>query len=273
MNKQEMIDKILKYNKLSRKDYINLKRYICENEDSLKHEFPILPFNIRDEKVMIISDCHYFSNYENRKLMDEVYEFAKKNGIETIINLGDLVQGVAGREKTQEEYRGDARKQYEELVKIYPRDRYIKNKILLGNHDISSIYSDSEFSLYDMVKLLENRSDFDVVGLKGAWANWHHNRSDANITFIHQLQTISLSREIEYPDDFTFYGHAHRCHVAGNKIKIPPICTDIKEGPGIRASGYTVATLIDCGIIFECYSKKGEFTLHSEKILMKKKNR
>ena len=106
-------------------------------------------------KALLISDIHLGSIDERPELLFEVYNYAVKEGINIIINAGDLVDGTFGRINIVE-----VDKQIEHLLKCYPFDKNILNFICLGNHD----YSCLEKKGLDIDKILDNKRH-DLVSL------------------------------------------------------------------------------------------------------------
>lgn len=48
--------------------------------------------NINENKILIISDTHNGSIYENIKYIDDTFDFAAKEGIKTILHGGDILE-------------------------------------------------------------------------------------------------------------------------------------------------------------------------------------
>ena len=108
-------------------------------------------------KALLISDLHLGSIDERPELLFEVYNYAIKDGINIIINAGDLIDGTFG----QKEHKiTDINKQIEHLLKSYPFDKNILNFICLGNHDFSCL----EKVGLDISKILDNKRH-DLVSL------------------------------------------------------------------------------------------------------------
>lgn len=89
--------------------------------------------NEQEFKAIIISDLHLGNIYERPDLLEEVYNLCIKKGINIILNIGDLVDGLIGS-KYDKKY-DNIERQIEHLLKVYPFDKNILNFICLGNHD------------------------------------------------------------------------------------------------------------------------------------------
>ena len=48
---------------------------------------------IEEDKILIISDTHYGSTFEELRYTYEVFEFAKAHGVKTILHGGDIIEG------------------------------------------------------------------------------------------------------------------------------------------------------------------------------------
>lgn len=123
------------------------------NRTSNDNLIKIKPNKRQEIEMLVISDLHFGSGYERVDLLDKVYEYAIKNNIHIILNLGDLIHGRESKISTGN--------QVEKVIKEYPEDKTIKNIILLGNHDFHSLYYDG----YDIAPYLFNeRPDFINAG-------------------------------------------------------------------------------------------------------------
>lgn len=88
-------------------------------------------------------------------LIDNVYEYAAKNGINDIIHTGDFLEGIYdGRPCKHKNIISQA--MY--VSDKYPHDININNMILLGNHDYSALMNHN----FEMDKFFERR-DFTFL--------------------------------------------------------------------------------------------------------------
>ena len=85
MNNFRIFDLLHNYNNYSIDELKKIRDIILKYEDSLKNNYPVMPSNLNSDKIIVISDCHYFSQYENRTLMDIVYNYAINNNIHHIL--------------------------------------------------------------------------------------------------------------------------------------------------------------------------------------------
>ena len=106
--------------------------------------------------AMLISDLHFGNEFQSLDYLEKVYDYVRNNGINIIINCGDLIDGAFSKGNQIIKNPLD---QLNYLISKHPFDERILNLICLGNHD---------FSLYksgvDMKKALED-ARFDLIPL------------------------------------------------------------------------------------------------------------
>lgn len=207
---------------------------------------------ISESKIIIISDTHIGSTYENISYLDSVYEYALKNNIKTILHGGDLFQGP---------YKGVSNKyrkpenQILHLQKDYPKDNSISNKIILGNHDFQMFKND-----WKLMKMMR-RPDLEVVAIRKSYFDWQGNL----ISLSHKCPKY----EVIIPNLETlvnFAGHSHKFTIHEKKgILIPTLSDDVKfDSP----PGFLVATLTEEGLYLELISF--DKTMSAPKLVLKK---
>lgn len=108
-----------------------------KNLDSVDNAKYILTSpNDTEFKALFVSDFHMGSKRERLDLIDKIYDYCVKEGINIIINAGDLITGLFGRDE-KEILTND--KQIDHALKMYPFDKSILTFICLGNHDYDSL--------------------------------------------------------------------------------------------------------------------------------------
>ncbi|MDE5888851.1 MAG: metallophosphoesterase family protein [Bacilli bacterium] len=207
---------------------------------------------ISESKIIIISDTHIGSIYENFSYTDQVYEYAIKNNIKTILHGGDLFQGP---------YKGVSNKyrkpenQILHLQKDYPKDDSIINKIVLGNHDFQMFQKD-----WKLMKMMR-RPDLEVVAIRKSYFDWKGNL----ISVSHKCPKY----EVKIPNLETlvnFAGHSHKFTLHEKKgIMIPTLSDDTKfDSP----PGFLVAEITEEGFYLELISF--DKTMTEPKLVLKK---
>lgn len=165
--------------------------------------------NINANKILVISDLHIGSKEERFDLLEKVYDYATDNNINTIINLGDLIDGETSKLNID--------KQLDLLFKNYPYEENIKNIILLGNHDFHSLYYDD----YDISNEIFKRKDFINAGYGIGYINIYNRY----IGLFHNLSLLNVKRLDLYPF-INLYGHRHSYKInVGDElnIKVPTL--------------------------------------------------
>ena len=240
-NKYSYLDYNVLYSILYSKGKYNIIDYLCQ-------------LNINDKKILVISDTHYGSKYENMKYTDKMFEFAKTNSINTILHGGDIIESNVNQRKSASNI-----KQVNYFINNYPSDDKISTLALLGNHDYLAIKED------EMIRnILSSRKDINILGFKKVYLNWCKNI----ISLQHNIKSykLSLPNDVE---EISFKGHSHFYHIKENtnekyeRIYIPSMCDDpipyISSNPNINENvvikpGFLLAQIEDNNIIVNNYS-------------------
>lgn len=121
---------------------------IMEVNNIIKLEKNVIPTNNvyhnnwDGEKIIkfgVVSDNHLCSKWQQLTYLNYVYDRFEKEGINTVYNTGDIVDG---HYKNRPEHiyelmdgKIGADQQTDYVIKAYPRRKNIKTKFILGNHD------------------------------------------------------------------------------------------------------------------------------------------
>lgn len=207
---------------------------------------------IKDEKIIIISDTHIGSIYENFSYTDQVCEYALRNNIKIILHGGDVFQGPYTN--VANKYR-QAESQINHLLEKYPQNPSISNKIILGNHDFQMFKKDSK--LMEMM----SRPDLEVLGIRKTYFDWQGNL----ISLSHKCPKY----EVIIPNLETlinFAGHSHKFAIHEKKgVLIPTLSDDVKFD---TPPGFLVATLTEEGMYLELITF--DKTMSAPKLVLKK---
>lgn len=157
-----------------------------------------MPKKINTFKCLVISDLHIGEKNADIKLADMVYEYATKNGINIIINCGDIIEGDYTSDKKTITSFND---QIEYFLKKYPYDKNINNFILLGNHDKHSLISDG----FDLARCIKN-SRYDMIPV--GYGNGNIKVKNDNILLYHKLYD-GFKPIIEPGNKLLLSGHGH----------------------------------------------------------------
>ena len=155
-----------------------------------------IPSDIRSFRFIAVSDIHQ-GKKSNIKLMNQVYDYAAKNSINTIFVCGDQIDGdyskVLDLAKIED--------QVEQFIKYYPHDSNITNYMLIGNHDYRSLH----LCGLDISKRINNLR-YDIVPVGYGLANIK--LKDDHITLFHKLECKDVPEENE-KGKIILLGHAH----------------------------------------------------------------
>ena len=216
MSREELISSYLKDKYIS--NYLDYQKEISKvaYKMPIKDQRKVLPITyIGDNRVLIISDTHFGSEYENYKYIDLVYDYAINNGINYILHTGDFMQGTVKPVISSCQIVED---QILYVLNNYPYDENIKNYILIGNHDYYIFRKDDNIITY-----FDERKDLDFLGYRKVYVNWCNNL----ISLSHELRKT----KIDVPRLETlikFVGHRHELHIENNTIYTPTLSDDIK---------------------------------------------
>ena len=227
-------------NILERQYQISKLKDINVPQEDLKKILPVI--NINDDKIILISDTHYGSLYENYDYIKLVYEFADNNSINHIIHGGDFIQG------TYAPLNNKKLNIYEQLIDTlskYPNETSIQNYILLGNHDYLLIRKSIDIAF----KIFSLRKDIKILGLKQAYINWKKYLISIN----HRVPKIDIHIP-RVETQIKFYGHRHEFNYKNGykKVFLPSLSDDIKYYGNIVYPGFIIAELTD-SITFKFY--------------------
>ncbi len=147
-------------------------------------------------KAIFISDIHIGNEHERIDLLNRVYDFCIKEGINIIINGGDFIDGLLG--SRNKKIQGE--KQIDYALKVHPFDKNILNFIILGNHDKSLL----DCKGINIAEVFESRRhDLVPIGYKYGILKIKNDE----IFIYHKIPEISVN--VDYKCRLKLYGHSH----------------------------------------------------------------
>ncbi len=149
-------------------------------------------------RILLISDLHIGCEKQRLDLLDMSYDYCVKNGIHTIFNCGDLINGTFGAKNIHD----DVSEQIDYFIKKYPHDKSILNFAVLGNHDVSSLLS---LGLDFQEVLLSYRHDIVPLGYGEGIINIKNDK----FILRHPIKEVG-DKDIQSSDEVIFKGHHHR---------------------------------------------------------------
>lgn len=172
-------------------------------------------------RVLIISDLHLGNKDSGLNALYELYDYAIKNGIHTIFNCGDLIDGIGGARGKPEI---DFSRQIEYLIEKYPFDKNIINYTILGNHDIVPLIRNGQ----DLKQALKNKR-YDIIPI--GYAKGEINIKDSKIGLFHSIDYVNFQ---PIHPHIIFKGHSHQSKfsLAGNNSFHVPSLSKIDMSNG-----------------------------------------
>ena len=195
-----------------------------------KNNVPVLPeqlfsYSINDDTIIITSDNHKGSKYENKKYESLIYDYARSHNIRNIINCGDETQANI------EPIRYNLSSQTGAYLSSYP-GKSLTTYLLGGNHELRAIEENPNF-----YESLTSRRDIRFLGLGSAYLLWNNNL----ISVHHSISKFDLDIP-NVPTLINFSGHHHFFKVINNKsIYVPTSSDDIKKIGS--QPGFLIATI------------------------------
>ena len=111
-------------------------RYLLNKTAKLNNQYKntiITEPNENEIELLVTSDIHFGSNYENRYLLNSMIDYCLKNNLHIIINCGDFIDGIVNLSNIKVPWD----EQIYHAILEYPEVNDIVTFLLLGNHDYS----------------------------------------------------------------------------------------------------------------------------------------
>ena len=149
--------------------------------------------------LVVISDLHIGNDYQRIDLLKSVYDYCAKEGINIIINAGDLVDGTLG---TTKKLYPNPIEQIDYAMQIYPFDKNILNFTLLGNHDFSVLKETGQ----NLALLIQNyRHDIIPIG----YGKGQISIKNDKIIVSHPIDEITFDAKLDNKT-LLLKGHSHK---------------------------------------------------------------
>lgn len=150
---------------------------------------------------LAISDLHIGDALQNLSYLDQIYEYAKKNNIHSIINLGDLMAGTQNKYKKNKLSIESPVEQANYVIKNYPKDKEILNYILYGDHDLRILSQEG----IDVSKIISQRRH-DLINV-GKMACSLPIEKDF-LQLVHKAYSSNI-----IPSNIVLIGHSHSAQI------------------------------------------------------------
>ena len=226
--------------------YLNACHLTEEQQDELKEIYrkEAIMFNLTDEPVMLISDTHMASSFEEREYLNDVFDFCRKYKIQKLIHGGDIGDGtyeLSEEEKKLYQYPPKTKPvdfQEAPLDKIikginnieanYPKDNDIAQFLLGGNHDDRYRYSQAQT---DILISLSQTHNIEPLGYYQAFFKVY----GYPISLEHENRRIyPIALNPTYiPHILKIKGHSHMGKLDKNILYLPTLSKNIDKKKGL----------------------------------------
>ncbi len=178
-------------------------------------------------EIGILSDLHFGSLWQQKSALNEFCDILKSREIQTIVNAGDLTDGIMSWPMHEKERFIHSPESYVDYLDEFYPSGFSQNYFITGNHDVSLTKLDEEFDLgHELVRI---RSDliyheqndrkiskaFVIPGGVNIML-YHGNRSCSNPImkqtreFRLHAKTLEMLGDGADNSDVYIYGHCHR---------------------------------------------------------------
>lgn len=175
----------------------------------------VAPKRVKHHRFAVMGDTHLGSRYQQITHLRAFYDKVAKEGIETVLHLGDLVDGThkMHRDAVFEQFVHGFDGQVDYAVDNYPRVGNIRTLMISGNHD-DSYHADAGA---DAVKAFcDRRDDCEYLGQRGVYLDfggvsiylWHPTGGGAYARS-YKMQKLIEAMAPENKPHMLFCGHWH----------------------------------------------------------------
>lgn len=229
-----------------------IRNYIIEHEPELRYNYPIVPYNLCEDKIMVIADTHLGNINDNIECINWAYEEALKKQVRKVLIAGDVFEGILPCRldtiKLNEIKGKYANNNYYlfllDLAKKIPNIDGIETKILLGNHDLSLIYGNM-ISTKDFTYIYNLIPNSELLGIGKVYINWTGLSNKVNCKFIlNHEANLTFANHNFGKEDFIISGHHHYYKIYNNEVYVPTLSNDRTDRPG-----FLIFTLSKKGLI------------------------
>ena len=228
------------YNQFSKDDLEFIRYYIIEHEDILRYNYPIVPYDIYEDKIMLLSDTHLGHKDDNMQYIYWAYETAQIENIHKVFISGDLFEGIITStikdikiDEIKKNYDSNYYLYLQSLARSLPNIKDIETKILLGNHDLSMIY-EKLITHKDLIDIYNKIPNSELLGIGKVYINWTSINNNYNCKFILNHHTNIIFNKHNYDKELiTISGHHHYYKELDNEIYLPSLSNNRTKNPGL----------------------------------------
>ena len=196
-------------------------------------------------ELCVVSDTHLGNIHNQLHLLNEVYEEAYKRGIDTVLHVGDLVDGNYPNrpENPRQQFLHNFDEQAGYVADMYPEINGMKTYYILGSHDEThyknagaTINNFLDHCRKDMVYLGQDKGEYNANGVRIA-LDHPGGGSSASLSYKPQKRIEVL--ESKNKPKVLLIGHYHKSYAFLNRnvqcILVPCLCgkTQFQEKQGL----------------------------------------
>ena len=205
------------------------------------HKRPVTSkLDIDDQKLnhtelCVVSDTHFGNIHNQLHLLNEVYQEAYNRGIDTVLHVGDMVDGNYPNrpEQPRQQFLHGYDEQTNYVVDMYPEIDGLKTYYILGSHD-ETHYKNGQATLdawlsrcrKDMIFLGQDIGDFKINGVK--FLLDHPGGGSAQALSYKAQKRIEILEPHAKPN-ILLIGHYHKSYTFSyrniQRIQVPALCT------------------------------------------------
>ena len=175
--------------------------------------------NLIHTKICVVSDSHLCSNYQQLTLLNETYKEAVSRGIDTVLHVGDLLDGDYHSVRPDHLYQifeYGFTNQTNYAIEMYPHVEGITTYFITGSHDDTHLKNGGGFvgeriqeRRNDMVFLGPEQAKFTINNLN---ILLKHPGGGSSKYLSYKPQSIVDSLDSGNKPQIALIGHYHKCH-------------------------------------------------------------
>lgn len=173
-------------------------KIICDDKKP-EYDFSIsIPKKRQIFNFLAVSDLHVGNENSDLRLMNYVYDYAVKNGINYIFVCGDNIEGDYTTDKKSI---SNVHDQLKYFIKKYPYDKSVNSVMIFGNHDYHSL----RFDGLNPAQTIKN-SRYDIIPI--GYGQGNVNLKNDSLVLFHKLYEKSYP-DLKSEDKIILSGHGH----------------------------------------------------------------
>lgn len=256
-------------------ELVVVKKSVRKFQKSLK---PAME-DCKKKNILVVSDTHFGNNFQQLHLLNKLYEEAYKREINTVLHVGDMVDGDYSsirKEQARQVFLHGFDEQAGYVVDMYPQIKGINTYFILGSHD-ETHYKNGQSTLgywipkcrKDMHYLGQDQVTTDIDGIK---ITLDHPGDGSASALSYKPQKRIEELESGNKPKILFIGHYHKAYsfVYRNVhcSEVPSLCDhtqfQTKKGISNIMGGYFITIYYDDKGNIQYYSPEEVIYNHND---------